>query len=344
MLGSGPGAAAGQPAWQRLGTVEGTLPPRAQHGLAVGHDDVVHVFGGADATGRPLDDLWRLAPTAPGWEQVVPRGAYRPPPLVEPHLVADVNGDLYEFGGLFATGRVSNQLFRFDAASQSWVDLRRTTWEAGVPAREDHGVALDPQHRDIYVFGGLGESGLLNDFWRYNIEQNTWEDLTRSSGSDRISPRELYNITYDYHGRLYLFGGTNQFGTLNDFWRYDIQRGSWEELTDRTGARDVPGRHYYGQACDADGNFYILGGIRGIAPIMDDFWIYRTVTRRWSRLDPAEVGSSLLPRIPYVLGFQRGLGRLITTGGSAGGRLVGDTWVLDMPVVRQRLLLPGPAA
>jgi hypothetical protein len=46
------------------------------------------------------------------------------------------------------------------------VDARRTAQQAGVRARGDHRLALDPVHRGLYVFGGLGEAGFLNDSWR----------------------------------------------------------------------------------------------------------------------------------------------------------------------------------
>jgi N-acetylneuraminic acid mutarotase len=306
------------------------MPARAQHAMAADPTGNVYVFGGVGTDRRYLADLWRYSATTDRWEAVEPQSEVVPPPLVEPHLVADVNGDLYEFGGKFQGGPVTNVFYRFDAAAGRWVDLRHTTWGSGVPAREDHGVALDPRRRQIYVFGGMGEVDLLNDFWRYDIATGRWEDLTAASGSSRMSPREIYNITYDNDRYLYLFAGATRQGLVSDFWRYDLDRGVWEEITDQTGAGQIPARHYYGQAADADGNFYVLGGYQGATgAVLADFWVYDANSGAWAERGAGSAAP--LPRIPYVLAFLPQSGRLITFGGSSGGALRNDTWTYELP-------------
>jgi hypothetical protein len=340
--------------WLDLSAPTGSadVPARRQHALVVGPDAALYLYGGVGAEGAFLNDLWRLDPAGGEWTPLEPSDGVRPPPLAEPHLVVLADGDLLEFGGIHPDRRLSNALYRFDADSQRWLDLSASAEAAGVPPRQDHGWTLDPVGQEVYAFGGDGGAhGYLNDLWRYDPAADTWVDLSLRSHSRALAPRELYNLSYDGRGGLYLFGGTNEYGRLNDFWRYDIAAGHWVELTDATGSRAVPGRHYYGQACDAAGNFYVLGGWKTwsladqTSGAMDDFWKFDAAAFSWVRAEPA-VTAGLLPRVPYAVVLLDGPSRLIgfggavpIPGGTADGELmlVGDTWSLELDGVFPRL-------
>jgi hypothetical protein len=205
----------------------------------------------------------------------------------------------------------------------------------------------------VYAFGGDGgAAGYLNDLWRYDPAADTWENLSLRSQSGALAPRELYNLSHDGRGGLYLFGGTNEYGRLNDFWRYDIAAGRWTDLTDATGSRAVPGRHYYGQACDAAGNFYVLGGWKTwswadqSSGAVDDFWKYDAAAQSWARAEPL-VTAGLLPRVPYAMvlmgGRLVGFGGAVPAAGGAEGELalVADTWSLELDGAFPRLPAAG---
>jgi hypothetical protein len=324
----------------------GPPPSRAQHAMASDQAGHVLMFGGSDSDGEFLNDLWSYDTRTRVWTEVRARGSVKPPALLEPHIVIDTNGDVYEFGGLTELGALSAGLYRFSASDGRWTDLGASAVAARVPAREDHGWALDPDRRQIYLWGGLG--GLdgavdyMNDFWRYDIATDSWTNLTVASGATAIVPREIYNITYDNHGHLYLFGGVYPAADSyairsNDLWRYDIARGVWEDLSALTGSRAVPGRHYYGQACDADGNFYVLGGwftqTNGaeIPFVGTDFWKFDAGAMAWVKVaDDLSSGTGVLPRIPYVMAFNRGTNSLVIFGGSDSFELSDETFSLDL--------------
>ncbi|TAK23964.1 MAG: hypothetical protein EPO26_07795 [Chloroflexota bacterium] len=296
-----------QTAWQDL-TVEtgaGAIAGRQQFGLAAAPDGTIYLYGGL-RNGTALDDLWSL-PAEGRWRQLQPAPADAPPPLVEPHLTVDRAGRLYEYGGIRQDGRHIGDLYRFDPTSERWARIPG----AGPPARQDHGFVADPAGDALYVFGGEGADGnRRNDFWRYDIARAEWVDLTEPSGAWAIQPRELYNLTLDGHGHLYLFGGTIDGGDsyprrLNDFWRYDITSGLWESLTTASGSATVPGRHYYGQVADADGAFYVLGGFipsestDQLSEVAGDLWIYDPARGVW--VNGTSLAAPVLPRVPYAL-------------------------------------------
>jgi hypothetical protein len=339
--------AAGASEWRDESDRTGSrsISARQQSGLAAAPDGTLYLYGGA-RDGEALDDLWRLPPDG-RWERLEPPADGAPPGLIEPHLVVDGQGRLYELGGVTA-GEVehSADLYRYDPAPGHWLDLSAGAEGPKPPGRQDHGFVYVADQDAIYVFGGQGPDGdVLADFWRYSIASNRWEDLTSASGADSILPRELYNLSYDGGSYLYLLGGTVDGGDgygrrLTDFWRYDLARGHWADVTLETGADRVPGRHYYGQACDADGNFYVLGGY--ITPESEneppessgDFWVYRRDTGTWQNLSP--LAAPLLPRTPYNMVRDPRDGSLVVFGGAqlnpdGSGTLLNDFWRWDPP-------------
>lgn len=325
-------------AWRDL-TIEtgaAAIGGRQQFGMAAAPDGTLYLYGGASGD-RALDDLWALPPGG-RWQQLHPPAQDAPPALIEPHLAVDTAGRLYEFGGVGQDGRHFGDLRRYDPGSGRWTLLHPTG--PAPPPRQDHGFVYDAGGDALYVFGGESSSlDLLNDFWRFDLATGRWSDLTEASGARAIAPRELYNLTHDGRGHLYLFGGTIDGGDsyprrLNDFWRYDLVSGRWEALT-ATGSATVPGRHYYGQAADAEGRFYVLGGF--ISPesaeeapdIAGDLWVYQPGLGVWENL--TALASPVLPRIPYAMISDPRTGELALFGGVRVGSdgstaLASDFW------------------
>ncbi|HWE60541.1 MAG TPA: kelch repeat-containing protein, partial [Chloroflexota bacterium] len=279
--------------WNRL-TEQLQPPARSQFGMTIDRTGTLYVYGGRGPDSGPLADFWRLRHGDTRWQQLSNTVV---PALIEPHLAADAAGNVFEFGGIVtsdanhvtADGH-SYGLYEYVAAQDAWTDVTTATsqpsgdWPQG---REDHGFAYDAGSGDFYVFAGEGSGeSSLNDMWRYDERTHLWTQIKqRFDRAVRIDAREIYNITPDNHGGIWLFGGAYLFdaqgkrapwGYVNDLWRFDIATSTWHLVAGQANAYDpslpVP-RHYYGQAADAEGNFYILGGYlsaAGALPYFDD--------------------------------------------------------------------------
>jgi hypothetical protein len=361
------GARAGAAAVWALLAVQGQPPPRSQFGMAIDGAGALYVYGGRGPQSAALADFWRLRRGDTRWQQL-PNDVV--PPLIEPHLAVDAAGNVFEYGGIgqstiiHATpDRHSFGLYEYVAARNSWVDLtpRGTppsqSWPQG---REDHGFAYEPSTGDFYVFAGEGQGDAsLNDMWRYDERTHLWTQLEpRFAAGAAIDAREIYNITPDNHGGIWLFGGAYLFDAkgkrapwtyVNDLWRYDVAGNTWQLVAGRANAYDplmpVP-RHYYGQAADAQGNFYVLGGyvsdvgdppyfsddvnslyaqVSVFYPVggatgyvtyaLEDFWQFSATRHRWVDMSSALGALQSLPFIPYVMVSDPTMPRLLTFGG-----------------------------
>jgi hypothetical protein len=68
--------------------------------------------------------------------------------------------------------------------------------------RNSHSFA--PNGNIIYLFGGGTSTGLLNDLWSFNTENNIW--TKHEINGANIPEREMHGMVY-YDGFIYIFGG-----------------------------------------------------------------------------------------------------------------------------------------
>jgi hypothetical protein len=360
------------PQWTQIATSMAP-EPRAQFGMAADLRGNVYVYGGRAPDNAALRDLWRYNATTHTW-QILP--SFNMPALIEPHLAVDAAGNVFEFGGIgnsssphFTQDGHSYGLYEYVPALNTWIDRTSpdpalgVTWPVG---REDFGFTYDQTSGQFFVFAGEGPGDAsLNDMWSYDEHRQIWTRITpfyTGASIQVIDPREIYALSDDYHGHLYLFGGAYLAPTIagpppplfaNDLWRYTISTKTWSLVAGIANGYDphlpLP-RHYYGQACDPAGNFYILDGYlvtSGMPPFfatdlyssyardvnlpdstapadgfktyaLDDFWQYNSVSGRWQDLSTELGALRNTPAIPYVMVLDTRDLQFITFGGYMG--------------------------
>lgn len=95
-------------------------------------------------------------------------------------------------------------------------------------ARFDGTIAYDPEAGRIFLFGGSGATGALNDLWVYSLAQRRWAELKPEGGLPR--PRLGHTLLLDpVRKRLVLFGGQGS-GFFSDTWSYDLAGNQWRQL------------------------------------------------------------------------------------------------------------------
>jgi len=283
-------------------------------------------------------------------------------------------------------------LYKYNPALSEWTD--QTAADANPdsnwpPGREDHGFTYDASSGRFYVFGGEGAgSQTRNDLWSYNEGNGSWSQIPQTyntSDGATIDPREIYNITDDNQGSLYLFGGAYLTPPanaatpplyVNDLWRFSIASHTWTLLEGKANDFDPTAplpRHYYGQASDPSGNFYILGGYLadstetpafqqddffGYAiPFADpganaaglttyalsDFWQYNATMARWVNMSNTLQASSMTPTVPYVMVDDTAANEFLTFSGlhpANGGDLSPSDESWSYGITSQALVTP----
>jgi N-acetylneuraminic acid mutarotase len=219
------------------------------------------VFGGTDANGNALNDLWKFSPVTGQWTWM--SGSNTP-------------GAAGVYGTEGSADPANVPGARFTATS--WVDAAGSLWLFG-------GIGFD----------GAGGFSVLNDLWKYDPASNQWTWMSGSiaanangtygmqgtaDAANTPGSRNLPVAWTDSAGNLWLFGGYGRdggggVGQLNDLWKYDptLNQWTWVDGSSSVYAVSVygtqgvaaPGNEpgslqYMVSFTDAMGNFWMFGG------------------------------------------------------------------------------------
>jgi len=202
--------------WIRADLGEGPKPAkRTSHATAADASGRLYVYGGYDADGNFLDDIWSLKVSGDEvqWARAVPTGEV--PQAREGHSLTLVDQKLVLFGGYTADGKDVNDVHVYDPSSQRWSELE-LAGNAPQP-RQAHSAAR--HGHEVIVAGGCDVSGArpecFNDVWSLSLIDLRWKQ--RSAAGNAWKPREGHSSSF-VGGRLFSFGGcelgSNCFGDV----------------------------------------------------------------------------------------------------------------------------------
>lgn len=141
--------------------------------------------------------------------------------------------------------------------------------EPGNPPSERHGHSMIelPDGR-ILLFGGEGLGDLKNDLFVYDLETG-WSEII--SANDPPPPRKDH-VSWNYHNKMFLFGGKGANGALDDLWTIDYDNTlEWYNLTHH----EKPSARYgCTVSTTSDGHSLILGGKDENDNPLKEFWDY----------------------------------------------------------------------
>jgi N-acetylneuraminic acid mutarotase len=180
----------------------------------------------------------------------------------------DSQNNLWLFGGDCNYGYL-NDLWKFDGTYWTWISGSNSTDQPGVygtkgipspnnipGARGDYAVSWIDSHDNLWLFGGFGIDGSLNDLWKFDGTYWTWISGSNSTyqagvygtkgipSSNNVPGARGYTISWiDSHDNLWLFGGfgiddDGNYDDLNDLWKFDGTYWTWISGSNST---DQPG-------------------------------------------------------------------------------------------------------
>merc|ERR1719253_1313591 len=105
--------------------------------------------------------------------------------------------------------------------ARRWREVEQTT---DVKPGERSGAASVMYQDSLYVFGGYGGSGRLDDIFQYDFHKRCWSKV---EAKGQIPAGRENNGAVVHGGKMYLFGGYSGFTWLNDLFDFDFRRQSW---------------------------------------------------------------------------------------------------------------------
>lgn len=178
----------------------------------------------------------------------------------------------------------------------------------------------------VLLFGGRGTDGVrLADTWVYDVEANTWTELSPPAAP---SARDAHALAHVGGGVFVLFGGNLTNGPdespQGDTWTFDLAAEAW---TEQMPATAPPARFQHGMVEAGDGTAILYGGRVDFGVELSDTWAYDAATETWTDLAPL---ASPGPRSAFALAFD-GAGTLVQVGGTVESSAITDeTWRYDV--------------
>ncbi|KAJ1287882.1 hypothetical protein BS78_02G044700 [Paspalum vaginatum] len=306
--------------WEKLEQKGAGPGARSSHAITL-VGDTAYAFGGEFTPRVPVDNtMYAFDLKTQTWSAPDATGDV-PPPRVGVTMAA-VGGTVFTFGGRDLDHKELNELYSFDTATRAWALL--SSGADGPPHRSYHSMVADADAAGggrVYVFGGCGDAGRLNDLWAYDVAAARWEQLP--SPGEACRPRGGPGLAVAGGKVWVVYGFSGE--ELDDVHCYDPATGKWAAVEtggDKPSPRSVfcaagVGRHvvvFGGEVDPSD-----LGHL-GAGKFSREAFSLDTETGAWTRLDDgAEAEHHPGPRgwCAFAAGEKDGRQGLLVYGGNS---------------------------
>ena len=234
--------------------------------------DQAYIFGGRDAEGNHLNDLWRYTPATDTWEDL---GTTPLTQRVNP--TACVYGDRVYIGLGFhgKHGRDSSYLrdwWEYIPTTGQWIRL------ADYPNHYTDRATAFAGEDELYV--GYGFSwNYRRDMFRYSVADNRWDSINVGVSFHGYPTRSFGGTGCTCQGRHFM--GTGFFRNSLNWWAEFLPEGRWERRA------EVPGRKRTLAATSATDQFVYLcggvhyGGVNTTGEVLQDIRRYDPQKDQW---------------------------------------------------------------
>lgn len=245
-------------------------------------------------------------------------------------LTTDEGGErLVLFGGRNDVASPLGDLWLFDLETETW----EATDASGPAPRFGHAVAVDPEARALYLFGGQADGAtFFDDAWRLDLDALTWTELATDGGA-RPSARYGTSAVLDGAGNLLVSHGFTFAGRFDDTWALDLAEETWTDVSPAPEARPLK-RCLHEAVWDAEaGRMLLFGGCSsGFGPCpQGDLWAFDPTERTWTQLASAAApGTGPTPRSNPAMVVEPGGAQALLFGGLTEAGYAADLWALPL--------------
>lgn len=301
--------------WEELSSYPG---PARHHPINFTLDGKGYLLTGSTSTSGitsdfyeydPTTDSWTTLPNFPGSARSYAYGA-----------VSD--GKAYVGFGLGPGGSYLDDLWEYDPLTENWVELSSCPCTGRV-----HPTFVIEDQKIFLGLGGDNITGNLKDWWEYDIVSDEWRQLPDLPGLPRHHP-----FHFAVGGSVYTglgHGNGPGINIYNDWYRWDLDTESWEQMNDFPDQGRVAGAEFN----IGDRGFVLSGDGEDHGALQTgEFWEYNYQTDSWVELPPHPGVSRWAPgafSIGNVVYFTSGE---VRTGNPNAG-LQNDLWGFDLDAI-----------
>ena len=245
--------------WIKIDTLGEKFGKIAYH-AGVEVDGFYYIVGGQDETLTTLNTIQVFDITQERMGEKIKLEPEKFPPL-ESHTVNNYNNQsLIIYGGM--SGKDYNKhVYSFDIQTKEVKNLTENLGDDKMPPpRQDHAAVL--YNGCLYVYGGIGpDSKIYDDMWKFNLSDNTWEQLKTQNQIDKENRKKQKKMEKE----------KEQNGEkIEEEEETDDDEDDENIEEDKKDIRPK-GRSGHSMVCVGD-MFYIFGGKTGLIKESNEIW------------------------------------------------------------------------
>ena len=226
----------------------------------------IYLTGGVRGTPPYLNDVWKSPDGGATWQKSATGTKFG---ARSSHTAVALGTKIYVIGG-DAGGTDSDEVWE-STDGDNWTEVNRGTPNADkFPARSGHSsvVISGGANAGIYVIGGFGASGRLNDVWRSLDGGVTWNRRTANAGFAARNVHSSVAVGQD----IYVIGGRiSRTSLVNDVWKSTDGGATWTQVALAAGTTKFGARSAHGSAV-LGSTIYLFGGDSGGGNYFNDVW------------------------------------------------------------------------
>lgn len=331
--------------WKQLSQHGGIPLARSSHQIVATPDGKqLFIFGGEHAPRKPIDNRVHSYTLETGEWKVLDTTGDIPCPR-QGATLAILGASLFLFGGR-TEAEESTSLNELHALHLDTLVWKQINSPSPPPQRNYHTMAAYTD-RYLYVFGGCGQAGRLNDLWCYDTITRTWTQLPTY---DAITGRGGAGLAISSNSLWVVGGFSGQ--EMNDVFKFDLTTQTWDAVADGEGEGYLPakksvfgiGTHVhisqssYACECHHANHIIVFGGEveasdqghAGAGQFSNDLYCFDAQKRSWHNLQPNNDDTEC----PESRGWMAstsipGRGIIIHGGVAESNDRLGDLWLLE---------------
>ena len=248
--------------WIKIDTLGEKFGKIAYH-AGVEVDGFYYIVGGQDETLTTLNTIQVFDITQERMGEKIKLEPDKFPPL-ESHTVNNYNNQsLIIYGGM--TGKDYNKhVYSFDIQTKEVKNLTENLGDDKMPPpRQDHAAVLYNGY--LYVYGGIGpDSKIYDDMWKFNLSDNTWEQLKTQNQIDKENRKKQKKMEKDKEKE-------KNGEKVEEEEETDDDDDDDEDIEEDKKDIRPKGRSGHSMVCVGD-MFYIFGGKTGLIKESNEIW------------------------------------------------------------------------
>lgn len=301
--------------WSRP-AVSGELPPPLSKHTTTLVGSKLFTFGinekeKSKFIGRP----WIFDTETMHWSRPEVSGTLPESFQLKAHTAAAVGKKIFMFGG-GDTNSYFDKLLVFDTETNIWSSPETSGDQPSSRRALCSAVVGDC----LYIFGGGDGQTPLDDLFSLNLKTLFWKKYPKK-GKNWPTPRGYQSCT-PVNDKLYILGGSNISTCFSDGVVFDTERGSWTPKTFKES------KCRYAHSASLVGPYiFVFGGCDGFK-FVNTLELLNLKTGVWEK--PTLTGTPPPERGYHTANFHDN--RLFVIGGTAGDKVFGDVYILDLGV------------